>query len=352
MRFEPPIDRARLLEAVRDAWRIAPRTLEFLPVGFGACYDLRTDDGTRYFLKAWPYLRTDAAPIEAPIEAAPDPLAGLAFSTTLAARVPALHVAAPILTTAGATHAILEGVPLALFPFLEGTVHPERSRAHDIEVARALAVLHRAAPLFEDFPLRVEAFDMPFEPAARAHLATACAIEDGASPARLRVRTWARRGGADVEAQFTRLHAAQACVQALAPLLVLTHTDLHGNNRLLDDRGRLWLLDWDDVRLAPPEHDLWIALDDDGVSGEAAAVRTFIEAYRDAGGLGPLHLARFEFYLLRRYLEDWSIALARSLDPATDPRDFDRYLDALTDWGPARWTHLDHTLALLAPTLE
>jgi hypothetical protein len=40
VRFEPPVDRSRLLAAVRDAYGIPARQLTFVPVGLGAAFYL------------------------------------------------------------------------------------------------------------------------------------------------------------------------------------------------------------------------------------------------------------------------------------------------------------------------
>ena len=44
MRYEPPIDRAALLAAVRAAYGLAPAGLRFVPVGYAAAaYELRDE---------------------------------------------------------------------------------------------------------------------------------------------------------------------------------------------------------------------------------------------------------------------------------------------------------------------
>jgi thiamine kinase-like enzyme len=47
---------------------------------------------------------------------------------------------------------------------------------------------------------------------------------------------------------------------ALRPILSgseVCHTDLHGENLMVDDRGNLYILDWETAMIAPPEHDLF-----------------------------------------------------------------------------------------------
>lgn len=46
-----------------------------------------------------------------------------------------------------------------------------------------------------------------------------------------------------------------------APPQVLCHADLHGWNLLTDGHGKLWIVDWDEVVLAPKERDLMFLIE-------------------------------------------------------------------------------------------
>ena len=54
---------------------------------------------------------------------------------------------------------------------------------------------------------------------------------------------------AEVLAQYARLRALRRVVQNLAGPHVLCHRDLTGNNLLVDDDGRVSVLDWDGAAL-------------------------------------------------------------------------------------------------------
>src|SRR5262249_58945025 len=95
---------------------------------------------------------------------------------------------------------------------------------------------------------------------------------------------------------------------ALPGPFVLCHSDAGGENLLIDG-DTIAVLDWDDVVVAPPEHDLQAALD--------VGVQRVFRAYAAAGGASPLHLEHFAFYLLRRYLGDMTVRFLRLLHEQT-----------------------------------
>ena len=62
MQYEPSIDRARLIETVRDVYGLPIVGLIFVPVGFDTvCYVLQCAGAARYFLKLWPDTRVGRA---------------------------------------------------------------------------------------------------------------------------------------------------------------------------------------------------------------------------------------------------------------------------------------------------
>lgn len=143
--------------------------------------------------------------------------------------------------------------------------------------------------------------------------------------------------GDDVLLQLDRLRAMQPAQAALEGPFVVRHTDLHVNNVRVDEGGRVALLDWDDAKAAPPEHDLWTGLSaDEG----GAAFGACVDAYLEAGGAAPLQLERFEFYLLRRYVEDMAVCLADLLAEGADPREDEAQVERMRAWGAERWARL------------
>jgi spectinomycin phosphotransferase len=339
VRYEPPVDRIRLIETVRDAYEIPARELTFVPVGFAAaCYVLHCAGGDRRFLKLWPQLRLGEA-------AADRQHASLALTRALYDRDLYPRVPYPIPTRRGTLWADLSGTPFAVFPLLPGE-HPPAALTAALreELGRTLATIHLATPALADVLPPRETFDIGFEPELHRGLGAAVRIGPGARPVLLALRDWALLHQEEIAAQLARLRRLQERVRWLDGPRVLCHTDLLGDNALVDDLGRLSVLDWDDATVAPPEHDLWVALGEN-LGGEGFA--GVLDVYREAGGAGPLHLDHFAFYLLRRYLGDMTARMDRLLAEGSDVQEDEELLFGMDAYGRARWTALDDMLAVI-----
>ncbi len=343
MRYEPPVDRPRLLAAVRQHYALNVTSIRFEPLGLGsACYVLEAAGEGVWFLKLWPHLRMGLPEAETQH-------ARLALSLALHERVPELRVPYPLATRDGALWAAFDAMPLAIFPLLAGE-HPTSPwpPALSVTLGGTVAALHRSTPLLTDVIPGRDGLGIPYEAALRDGLAAAARLGQGERPGLLALRAWVLAHGDEVRGQLGRLHILQRDAQRTACPEVLCHMDLHRENLLIDRAGRLSLLDWDDARLAPPEHDLWYPLLTDTAAESFPAL---IEAYLVAGG-APLHTACFAFYLLRRYLEDLSVNLSDLLTPGADEREDAAHLHAMEAWSAVYWRRLDITLELVDTALR
>jgi aminoglycoside phosphotransferase (APT) family kinase protein len=87
--------------------------------------------------------------------------------------------------------------------------------------------------------------------------------------------------------------------------LVICHTDLHGANLLVDPADELYILDWENAMLAPPEQDLFF------FAGDERFWTLFWPNYaREFEGAG-LDADTLAFYMYRRGLEDLADWLQR-----------------------------------------
>ncbi|HEY0471787.1 MAG TPA: aminoglycoside phosphotransferase family protein [Kribbella sp.] len=314
MLIEPPLDRAALLTDLRDAYGLTGDSLEFVPVGWASAAFVLRVAGERYFLKLWPGGRdADAAVQRFPFV---QRLQSLGFS----ARVPS---ALP--TRTGELSVSLPPGIVALFPYLPGTTPPGwPAWPEDIlqELGRTLAELHSVDP-GDTLPFR-EQFSVAVADEVLLH-----ADDKAAQPYR-----------AELLDQLDRLRSLQQDARRLNPGFVVCHTDLVGDNMLLDSNGRLSLLDWDGAQLAPAEQDLALLLHGaQPVDGTALA--KVLPVYPR-----ELRLELFGFFLLRRYLEDFAARLTRLRRGNLSAEETADALDGLARWGSTQWLSLDRTLAV------
>jgi spectinomycin phosphotransferase len=339
LKYEPLINRAQLIKTIYEVYGLAIEVLAFIPVGAVAvCYSAHGADGERYFLKLWPDTRAGreiAAKLGIVL-----PLTRALYERKLYPRVPY-----PIPTREGNLWATFMGSPFALFPLLPGQPPPsEWPFSLQAEFGRTMAVLHQATPALADLFLPHENFDIPFEVDLRRGLAALTQIGSQARPGLRALRDALLPRAEEVLAQLDRLHHLQDIVRHLPGPLVVCHTDIGGDNLLVDDQGQFYVLDWDDVSLAPPEHDLqearWVGF------GRC------LEAYRAAGGIYPLQLDHFAFYLLRRHLGDMTMRLLRILEENNTPEEDEDALYGIEAWGFVQWSTLDKTLDSMAAALS
>ena len=112
---------------------------------------------------------------------------------------------------------------------------------------------------------------------------------------------------------------------------MITHGDGPGNV-LQDPSGEIYLVDWDDVMLAPRERDLWFHLRESAaleVNAYHASARTLLGHYRKVFPDYQVNSAALSFYVYSRYLDDLEGFLWRIMEPGRKPSEKKRYLDLL-----------------------
>lgn len=339
MKYEPRVDRPRLVETVREVYGLPAEALTFVPVGFAtACYVLHCAGDERFFLKLWP--DTDTARWGAARLPVTLPLVRTLHERTLVPRAPY-----PIPTRNGALSARLMGMPFAIFPFLPGSGAPEvLPAALQDELARTVAAIHASTAALDGLLPPGERFEVEYEPDLRRSLAAVERIRPSERPGLRALRDLILPRREEIAGQLARLHSLRRAVRRLDGPLVLCHTDLGGDNLLVDEDGRLSVLDWDGATVAPPEHDLQ--------SGLGGDFPRFLTVYQGAGGARPLHVDHFAFYLLRRYLADLTARLVRILEEETTAEEDEDLLYGMTAFGFDRWAALDVRLAEIATAVE
>ncbi len=301
MKVEPHVDREALVQKLAALYGISVSALAFVPEGeTSVAYAVSTGEGRRFLVKLWPSSRQ-----------------GLAMRARLGVTLPLTrelyerglvpNLPCPVTSAAGELLHPFGEYALCLFPFLQGRPLPEDRAGWPPGMLEALAKtyanLHRAAPLLKSPLPDRPAFDMSFAGDFTRGLAR---LEDGAlkeRPGLVGLRDLLLPRRAQLLGWLEETFDLCAEAQRSAGPLVLCHTDMGGNNLLVDGAGRLSIIDWDDLILAPAEHDVHEYRGED--------FGRFIELYYSAGGVRPLQTLQFAFYLKRRYLSDLTDWMAR-----------------------------------------
>ena len=334
MQHEPAIRHENLVQLIEIAYAIHVRSLSFMPVGFAAaCYRVESAAGA-YVLKLWLAPQSSAQRQRRQ--------RSLQLTHALATRQ-IVPVAAPLLTRQGKLWAESAMGSYALFPWLDAsplpTVWPAALQDRWLQT---MLSLHRATPHLDDIMLDREDCALSFLPGLRAALAwldhqdTTVRSGVGAIHA-----TMVQHRNA-MQAQIQRLRMLQQQVRQLPSPFVVCHTDMGGDNLLLDASGELYVLDWDDACRAPPAFDLhearWLDMD------------RLLWQYQQVSG-ERLYAEHFAFYILRRAFDDLTARLLRLRQSRSVDEDM-QLLEGIVTWGIKAWEQLDTTLAPIIKVLE
>jgi spectinomycin phosphotransferase len=244
MREPPNIPEERLRACLQDQYDISPVRLEFLPRGLdfkAGVYRVASEQGVPYLLKV------TTRPLYEPGCIVPRYLRDQGITS----------VVAPIPTKSYTLWTKLEDWTVIVYPFIDGdTSWTGMTNEQWEEVGRIFKRIHHVRLLPEGFSsLRKETFD-PTE-----YVRWICVFESqhlhlrhGESESEHVLRdSW-------VEHQST-IHTAMTLLEKLAVELqsqtfpyVICHADLHPANLIRDDAD-VFVIDWDEVMLAPKERD-------------------------------------------------------------------------------------------------
>ncbi len=244
---KPAIPDAAISACLREAYGLTAAAIEFLPLGADrntAAYRVTSDTGNAYFVK----LRS-----------------GVFDEMTLI--VPAfLHaqgfreVIAPLPTLTGQVWALLDGFALAVFPFITGQdgYATDLLDQHWIDLGRVVRALHTAAlPPALAGRIRQEDYSDRWRESVRGFMALAESTRFR-DPVAAGLAALLRSQQTTINALVSRAADCAADLRSRPRPFVLCHADIHAANILIASSGRLYLVDWDTLLLAPRERDLMV----------------------------------------------------------------------------------------------
>lgn len=194
----------------------------------------------------------------------------------------------PIATANGAWHIAHAGDTAVLFPHVDALASDEYDRA---VLGGLLGRLHRMTAEIIS-PAQHETFAPDWLPVYQQSLRR---VFEHSRPDTVlnRLRGFLERYDGELQRDWQVYRTIRRrCAQQRFPL-VLTHSDAPGNV-LRSRSGQLYLVDWDEIKLAPAERDTWFLAFD----------TTFMMGYRQQVPEYTMDTLAFSFYLYNRYFED------------------------------------------------
>lgn len=324
-----------MLGRISDLYGLPAEELVHIPSGeYAACYAVRAG-AERFFLKIWPepvsyYVSTEST------------VAMLRLTRQMYERGLLDRVSYPLAMRDGALSAPVDGRLFALFPFIEGGM-PEPSAAFATELGRGMAELHRATHALAAIAPRREKLEIVFEESLRRALSEVATIGSADRPALRALRERIEPISAEILEMLDRLVGLQAKVRALDAPLVLCHRDLGVWNTVADRCGRVFFIDWDDVSMAPPEHDVF--------AGRGPWFRECLDAYAASDGHRPLHADHFAFVLWRRILDDMHFRIRYMIADRASLED-EHQLYGIDTYVLPQWHAREEAFAVMADALR
>ena len=282
MREQPGIAEERLRACLQEWYGLYPVMLEFLPLGHdydAGVYRAMSEQGIAYLLKA------TSRSLYEPRCLVPRYLYDQGITS----------VVAPIVTRSGALWTKLGDWTVIVYPFIEGDssltgMTNEQWR----EVGAIFKRIHQMRFPPEGFSsLRKETFDATeyvrwvrvFE---TQHLD---ARHDGNNSSRALRASWVAHEST-IHTAVTSLEKLAEALQRRSEPYVICHADLHASNLIRNRAGGVFVIDWDDVMLAPKERDFIFVR------------RPYADAFWEGYGRNEIDWTLLSYYLWERVVQD------------------------------------------------
>lgn len=293
----------KFIQAIRQGYGIEIANLEFLVRGFGGdCYRAETAASSSYFLK-----------IHDPVTNQMMAASSRAFYLPLMYQLHSKDILPQIphpLPTRGGDLSLSVGVnELVVTNFIEGELvgFGEMPAPILTRLAEMVGVLHRSRAQLEFEHPFIDQFEIVFEQDLLQSFGRLAALDGSASSEQIILREIVLSRQAEIETSLHRLKELQACAQKSGKPKVICHTDLHGGNLMTDPQGNLYILDWENALIAPPEHDLIF------FAGEENFREGFWPHYAHQFAGAGVDGEILGFYFYRRGLEDIADFILRIL---------------------------------------
>ena len=253
---KPGLKDEQIINCLRDEYGLRVEEISLLPLGADvgtSVYRVVTRDGTIYFLKLRKREFNEAS------VAVPNFLSDLGVQQV----IPSLP------TRRGQFWATLNSFKVILYPFVEGQpgLDIKMSEQQWFEFGAALKRFHTA-----DFPapittsIQKDDFSPRWRDMVKMFLART-EKETFREPVAIELADVLRSKHDELLAIIERTEQLAQMLREQPLEFILCHSDIHGYNLFIDQRGALYIVDWDGLTFAPKERDLMFIGGGHGDSG-------------------------------------------------------------------------------------
>lgn len=290
MREQPRISEERLRACLQEHYNLVTTTLDFLPLGldyYAGVYRVVDEQGRPYLLKA------TSRSLYGPACLVPGYLRDQGVTS----------VVAPVPTRNHTLWARIEDWTVIVYPFIEGdTSWRGMTDEQWKEVGSIFKQIHQVILPSSGFEsLRKETFDPAgYAQWVRTFEAQHLHETSGESAARHALRSSWIENQAPIHAVVRSLEKLAAVLRRRDLPYVICHADLHPANLLRDSAGRVFVIDWDEVMLAPKERDFLFIKESANDSDTLPGAPTFFQGY----GQVDIDWIALTYYRYERVIQD------------------------------------------------
>jgi len=289
MREKPNVVEDDLIACLQEQYGIATVTLDFLPLGAdydAGVYRVEGEDGNCYLLKI------KSGPLYEP---------GYLVSRYLR-ELGMVSVVAPIPTKSDSLWTQVGIWTALVFPFIEGdTSWTGMTPQQWQEAGRTLKQIHQIVLPATGFEgVRKETFDpSAYARWLRTFDAQHAHTEEKTVAERLILSAWTTYRDT-IYIAIASLEKLAAALRKQSGPYVICHADLHASNLLRTQDGRVFVIDWDDVKLAPRERDFIYAREQRAGGPSWENTTPFFQGY----GETEIDWVALTYYLWERVAQD------------------------------------------------
>lgn len=255
-----PLTDTLITETLLTHYGLSIQSLSFLPIGNDSAtfvYRVVASDDTRYFLKVRIRKGFNESSISIP---------RFLFEQGTP------HIVMPLTTLTRALWVPAGEFVIILYPFLEAKTARETglSDLDWTELGATLRQIHISQPTTELQARVPRETYIPWRRHVLDKLDPIINRNDLIDPAQLALQAFWRTRETEIRTLIVRSDHLASQLQQKALPLVLCHADLHTWNVLVDATQQIWIVDWDEVMLAPKERDLMFVIQ--GIAGGLVSV--------------------------------------------------------------------------------